>query len=293
MSGDHTSIDATLRPALPARAFTLIELLVVIAIIALLIALILPALSKAREAGRTVVCTSNVRQVMIGFSTYASDYKVIPGSFYQGPINLDWSGRENVSFMQYVSTLPPNTPVNPFQFSVLYDYLSNADKIQECPSAKREANKYFDYTMIIRFGGARLDIDWKMAYPPNPVLPYSTANSKLFPGIPLMIEEHDLFTNHSYDDGSFANVDQFSTRHGAKSSGSAAGNRGGGCNVGYFDGSAGIFKAPVGPDDRVAEPQDLVANHLRVLKKGLTPYPVGSNIDTSVLGEYGWVNRPN
>jgi prepilin-type N-terminal cleavage/methylation domain-containing protein len=270
-----------------ALAFTLIELLVVIAIIALLVGLLLPALAKSREAGRTVVCTSNVRQIMIAFSTYASDYKVIPGSYWQGPINLDWSGRENAV---YVAN--PAGYQKPFQSSVLYDYVSTAEKILECPSAKREANQYFDYTMIIRFAGARLDLDWKMAYTANPALPYSTATSKLFQNIPLLIEEHDEFYNRSFDDGSFANNDQFSTRHGAKSAGSAAGGRGGGCNVGYTDASVGIFKAPVGPNDRAEEPGDLTCNKLRILKGSrLTPYTVGATINTSPLGEFGWVNR--
>lgn len=53
-------------------AFTLIELLVVISIIALLISILLPALRTARETARSIQCSSNIRQLAIGFYTYAS-----------------------------------------------------------------------------------------------------------------------------------------------------------------------------------------------------------------------------
>ncbi|QNN21855.1 prepilin-type N-terminal cleavage/methylation domain-containing protein [Planctomycetales bacterium ZRK34] len=57
------------------RGFTLIELLVVVAIIALLIAILLPSLAKARETAKRAVCGSNQRQVMMLYVMYAQDYK--------------------------------------------------------------------------------------------------------------------------------------------------------------------------------------------------------------------------
>lgn len=53
--------------------FTLIELLVVISIIALLVAILLPALSKAREQARLAVCMSNQHQLCVGLQVYAAD----------------------------------------------------------------------------------------------------------------------------------------------------------------------------------------------------------------------------
>jgi prepilin-type N-terminal cleavage/methylation domain-containing protein len=67
---------ARLQGAAPAaRAFTLVELLVVIGIIAVLIALLLPALGKARASGQTAACLGNLRQIMNAFQLYENDNK--------------------------------------------------------------------------------------------------------------------------------------------------------------------------------------------------------------------------
>jgi prepilin-type N-terminal cleavage/methylation domain-containing protein/prepilin-type processing-associated H-X9-DG protein len=55
------------------KGFTLVELLVVIGIIALLVAMLLPALNKARRAAKTVLCGSNLRQCALGLQLYAHD----------------------------------------------------------------------------------------------------------------------------------------------------------------------------------------------------------------------------
>jgi len=73
-------------PPARGRAFTLVELLVVIGIIAVLVGILLPALSRAQEAGRATACLSNLRQISMGLLAYANDNdgNVVPA------YNLPW-----------------------------------------------------------------------------------------------------------------------------------------------------------------------------------------------------------
>jgi prepilin-type N-terminal cleavage/methylation domain-containing protein/prepilin-type processing-associated H-X9-DG protein len=259
-----------------SRAFTLIELLIVIAIIAILIGILLPALGHARQLGLTTACASNMRELGQCTVLYAQDFK-----------EKIWHADK---WLRFDSSPTRKTP------GLLYNYVTRADKVIECPKNKRQRTdgktgpNIFggttpldtDYTMVANTHGARLSTATFAGYLTKPLpfgseplaLPADSAALTLFRVLPIYLEESTPILNQVFIDARWLNNDQITWRH----------QKGG--NIVFLDTHVELLKAPAGPDEFAEEEADLQAVdcYFRLGKEW--------SQNTGWLRPYGWVNSP-
>ena len=153
-------------------AFTLIELLVVIAIIAVLIALLLPAVQQVREAARRTQCRNHIRQIALGLHNYQSSHGVFPF----GVLGTSGSTSAGHRLHTWLSQLLPYVDQGPlyglYDFNLRFDAPVNADIVKAhvpvfiCPSvAASPLDDAYGPTHFAGNGGSGVGTNDGIVYP--------------------------------------------------------------------------------------------------------------------------------
>ncbi len=131
------------------KGFTLIELLVVIAIIAILMAILMPALNRVKEQGQRIVCENNLKTLQLCWIMYAdeNDDKIVngeggfdrgsPGSLHETAwIGEGWGANWNQPNAATVGTLTDRQKKDAIEHGSLWEYVKDYD-VYKCPTGRR------------------------------------------------------------------------------------------------------------------------------------------------------------